>query len=56
MSAPIIITVQGGVVQSVENIPAGIVVEVRDFDTEGCDSTDLEEFDGALAVVTRHRG
>jgi hypothetical protein len=38
----IIVTVEGGVVQSVDGIPAGVTVEVWDFDVEGCDEEDLE--------------
>lgn len=30
---PIIITVSGGLIQDIENIPPGIVIEVRDYDS-----------------------
>lgn len=38
---PIIITVQGGVVQDIENIPAGVVIHVHDYDVEGEDTSAL---------------
>ena len=31
----ILITVEGGVIQDIEGVPAGIVVEVRDYDRDG---------------------
>jgi len=31
------ITVDGGLIQSIENIPAGVAVRVRDYDIEGCE-------------------
>ena len=37
----IIVTVSGGVVQNVEGVPPGVVVEVRDYDVMGCDEEDL---------------
>ncbi|MDZ4250276.1 MAG: hypothetical protein U0990_09335 [Candidatus Nanopelagicales bacterium] len=33
--ARIIVSVSGGVVQNVAGVPAGVVVEVRDYDVEG---------------------
>ena len=44
----IVITLDGGLVQNVENIPAGFEIEVRDFDTEGMEwGPDLTDFQGA---------
>ena len=43
---PIIITVRGGAVQSIANIPKGITVEVRDYDTDGADNDIQAENDG----------
>ena len=41
---PIIITVEGGVIQSIDNIPPGQVVQVWDFDTECAeDEEELQE-------------
>lgn len=40
MSTPIIVTVQGGVVQDIENITPGIEVEVHDYDVETTDPDD----------------
>lgn len=31
----ILITMEGGVIQAIDNIPAGTVIEVRDFDRDG---------------------
>ncbi len=42
--ARIIVTVEGGVIQAIDQIPAGVTVEVWDFDTEG-----IEEFDGEVS-------
>jgi hypothetical protein len=38
----IIIEVSGGVVQSIDDIPQDVVVEVHDYDVEGEDETELE--------------
>jgi hypothetical protein len=54
----IIVEVEGGVVQSVRNIPRGIVIEIRDFDTDGAEENtesaeQLVEFDGQNAIVSK---
>lgn len=36
----ITITVEGGIIQSIDDIPADVRVVVRDFDTEGIDDLD----------------
>ena len=36
----ILIVVEGGVIQNIEGIPAGVQVEVRDYDVEGCEPGD----------------
>ena len=41
MDKIITVTVEGGVVQAVEDIPAGITVRVLDFDTDGADEESL---------------
>ena len=41
----IIITVEGGLIQNIEGIPAGVVVEVHDYDTDGAE---LNEEEGLL--------
>lgn len=38
-AAPILITVEGGLVQAIDNLPPGLSVEVRDWDAE-CDPTE----------------
>lgn len=38
-SRPIRIVIDGGLVQGITNIPAGIVIEVLDYDVEGADRT-----------------
>lgn len=44
----IVVAVSGGVVQGVAGVPACCVVEVRDYDVEGCDADLLEvDADGA---------
>jgi len=49
----IIITVDGGIIENIENVPEGVVVEVRDFDTEGIDDdSKISVIDGKEAVVT----
>lgn len=51
---PIVVTVRGGMVESVTNILSGVVVEVRDYDTEQVDPaalvTDLEGRSHSLAI------
>jgi len=37
----IVISVEGGVVQSIDGIPEDVVVVVRDFDVDGVDEADL---------------
>jgi hypothetical protein len=51
----IIVEVKGGIVQSVRYIPRGIVVEIRDFDTEGFrfDDQSAPSFNGKNAIVTK---
>ena len=44
---PIIVTVEGGVVQNVSNIPAGIAIEVRDYDN-GEEATEEERADHGM--------
>ena len=45
----IVITISGGIVQEIENIPEGVVVEVQDFD--------IDEIDPELhGVYTNKRG
>ena len=36
------ITMEGGVIQAVENVPDGVRVVVLDFDVEDCDVSDLK--------------
>lgn len=49
----IIVTVDGGVVQDIQGIPPGIVVEVRDYDCEGTDETTTKDADGKTMIVGR---
>ena len=44
----IIVRVEGGMVQSVEGIPPGVIVEVRDYDTDGLDDEELETDDDGI--------
>jgi hypothetical protein len=37
----IVVVMDGGIIQDIDGIPAGMAVEVRDFDTEGCTEGDL---------------
>jgi hypothetical protein len=39
----IIITVEGGLIQDIKNIPFGTVIEVRDYDTDWDEDKDLKE-------------
>lgn len=40
--APIVITIEGGAVQNVLDVPPGVSVHIHDYDTDGCDEKDLE--------------
>lgn len=40
---PIRITMEGGLIQYIDNIPAGTKIEVWDFDTEGMDIEDMKK-------------
>ena len=37
----IVVTVEGGVIQDISNIPLGCVVQVWDFDVDDCDGEEL---------------
>jgi hypothetical protein len=39
----IVITVEGGVIQSIENIPPGVRIVVRDYDVDGTERAGLVE-------------
>lgn len=39
----IVITIEGGLVQDVSNIPPGMKVVVRDYDCEGADDDELSK-------------
>jgi len=42
LNTPILVIVQGGLVQDVVNIPSGLTVQVIDYDTEGEEDERLE--------------
>jgi hypothetical protein len=46
VSKPIIITVEGGVIQSIDDIPPGQKIVVMDFDTEGTPVDELKTTEG----------
>lgn len=48
----IIITVDGGLIQDIENIPPGIQVEIHDFDTEGADDSEITMINNDEAVTS----
>ena len=53
------ITMEGGVIQAVENVPAGVRVVVMDFDVEDHDVSELktnERDERYLEVVFDNRG
>jgi len=53
------ITVEGGVIQAVENVPEGVIVEVWDFDTEGAPEGDeriRKNEDGDRYYYAAYRG
>lgn len=41
----IVVRVEGGMVIDVENVPVGVVVEVRDWDIEGLDEGQIADLD-----------
>ena len=45
----VVVTVRGGVAE-VAYCPKGVVVKIRDYDTDGCDEDKLEE-DGACVTI-----
>jgi hypothetical protein len=45
----VVVIVRGGVAE-VETCPKGVVVEIRDYDTDGCDRSELDS-DGAMVAV-----
>jgi hypothetical protein len=40
-AGPVVVTVEGGVVQNVDNVPPGVTVEVHDYDLQGDEETGL---------------
>lgn len=47
----IVVVVEGGVVQNVLGVPAGVVVEVHDYDTDGTDKhLGVDEHGNAYAI------
>jgi hypothetical protein len=49
----ITVTVEGGLIQEIENIPPGISVLVMDFDTDGTDEDEVTKTtEGDLCVVS----
>lgn len=50
---PIIIILDGGVVQDILNVPCGMIVEVHDYDCEGTDETVTKDADGRAMIVGR---
>jgi len=48
----IIITMEGGVIQSIDNIPKNIKVKLIDFDVEGVEVFKLDIVNGNPAVVS----
>ena len=52
----IIMYVEGGVVHDVQGVPAGVTLEVRDADIEGCDEEDLTEIDGETFRISTYEG
>ena len=47
----VIVVVRGGVAE-VLSCPAGVVVEIRDYDTDGCDPEQLAEDGSVVSTVT----
>jgi hypothetical protein len=58
MTDPIVIVMDGGLIQEIANIPPGVVIEVRDFDVEGTtDETHITaEGDEYTATIWTHEG
>jgi len=51
----ITITMDGGLIQSVDHIPPGILVKVIDFDIEGADPETIITLPGGRACVAEYR-
>lgn len=54
LTPPILVIMQGGLVQDVVNIPPGLTVQVIDYDTEGEEDERLEisPLDGHLCCLS----
>ena len=48
----IIIHVEGGIIQQISDIPKGVEVEVRDYDTDGTDADRLTDTPDGQAIVS----
>lgn len=52
----IIIRIDGGVINEINNIPLGLTCEVRDYDVEGADDERITVVDGEEGVVSLWKG
>ena len=52
----IIISVEGGLIQSIEGIPPGVKVEVHDYDTDGSMGQHRKDKDGAIYRLSTWEG
>lgn len=52
----IIVVMEGGIIQDIQHIPAGIAIEVRDFDVEGSDEELSKTDEGEEYVESIFRG
>jgi hypothetical protein len=43
-SKPIVVQIEGGLVQAVMNVPKGVTVQIVDFDTDGVDKDRLSKW------------
>ena len=52
----IVVTIRGGMVEAIDNVPPGAIVEVRDFDVEQVDPSALvTDHEGRAHIVTIYR-
>lgn len=52
----IIVHVEGGLIHKIQNIPQGLSVEVRDYDTDGIDPERLTDTPDGEAAVSVYEG
>jgi len=53
---PVIITVEGGLIQDIQNIPCDVVIIIQDYDTDGTEEPLKENYRGESYIESIYKG